>query len=262
MFKIGTSGYSFADWVGPFYPPGIEKGKMLDYYKDHFRCVEINSTYYGIPHPIVFYNMARKTQDDFEFILKTHQDFTHSRDESFGGAAKLLEAVKPLIESGKLKGFLAQFPWSFKLTRANLEYFKRHMHDFEGHNLFVEFRHNSWVTPKLFEMLSREKIGYCNVDEPQLDGMLRPDGKATIDIGYVRFHGRNEAKWWGGGGERYDYNYSGSELDGWLAYLRQLKETTQSVYLFFNNCHQGQAVKNAKLLQQILREEYGETGIN
>jgi uncharacterized protein YecE (DUF72 family) len=57
---IGTSGYSFADWVGVFYPENIAKGKMLDYYKDHFKTVEINSTYYRIPHAAVFYNMQKK----------------------------------------------------------------------------------------------------------------------------------------------------------------------------------------------------------
>lgn len=256
MFKIGTSGYSFADWVGPFYPPGIEKGKMLDYYSDHFDCVEINSTYYRIPHSKVFYYMSQKTQDDFEFIVKTHRDFTHTRDESQNSASKLLEAVKPVEEAGKLKGLLAQFPWSFKLNRSNLEYLKRHLNDYGEIPLFVEFRHSSWVRPELFELLKKEGVGYCNVDEPQLNGMLEPDNKATTRTGYVRFHGRNASKWWGGGSERYDHNYNENELREWLDHLKKLKDKTDTIYLFFNNCHQGQAVKNAKLLKQLLQEEF------
>ncbi len=62
---VGTSGYSFDDWEGEFYPPGLPKGKRLDYYKDHFNAVEINSTYYRIPHPAVFYNMAKKVDGNF-----------------------------------------------------------------------------------------------------------------------------------------------------------------------------------------------------
>ncbi|MBD3168350.1 MAG: DUF72 domain-containing protein [candidate division Zixibacteria bacterium] len=258
MIKIGTSGYSFADWVGPFYPEGIEKGKMLDFYKDHFDCVEVNSTYYRIPHSRVFYFMSEKTQDNFHFIVKANQDFTHKRDDNSDSAAKLLESVKPLEDAGKLKGILAQFPWSFKLNRANLEYLKRHLHDFGEHPLFVEFRHDSWVRPELFDMLKREGVGYCNVDEPLLKNMLAPDDKATTNTGYVRFHGRNSAKWWGGGGERYDYDYSEDELKNWVKHLRTLREKTDNIYLFFNNCHQGQAVKNAKLLKQILQEEFGD----
>jgi uncharacterized protein YecE (DUF72 family) len=109
---IGTSGYSFADWVGPFYPEGWPKGKMLDYYKDHFHIVEINSTYYRIPHPSVFYHMASKVPDDFEFIVKAHQSFTHTRKDLPENFKAFHEAVKPLKDSGKLKGYLAQFPWS------------------------------------------------------------------------------------------------------------------------------------------------------
>ncbi len=255
MLKIGTSGYSFADWVGPFYPAGIEKGKMLEFYKDHFDCVEINSTYYRIPHSAVFYHLSEKTQDDFDFIVKANQYFTHKRDEKSDSAAKLLEATKPIEDSGKLKGFLAQFPWSFKLTKPNLEYLKRHAHDFGDHPLFVEFRHNSWVRSEVYDLLRELNIGYCNVDEPQLKGMIAPQDIATADIGYVRFHGRNADKWWGGGGERYDYDYSREELSMWTKYIKRLKEDTKSVYLFFNNCHQGQAVKNAKLLKEMFQQD-------
>lgn len=231
---------------------------MLDYYKDHFDCVEINSTYYRIPHARIFYHLNNKTPDDFQFIVKAHKDFTHTRGEKTDSASEVLEAVKPIEEAGKLKGFLAQFPWSFKLNRQNLEYLKRHLHDFGDHNLFVEFRHSSWVRDEVFDMLTREGIGYCNVDEPQLNQMLKPDSRATISIGYVRFHGRNAGKWWGGGGERYDYDYKDDELREWLEHLRKLKKKTDTVYLFFNNCHQGQAVKNAKLLKQMLQEEFGQ----
>jgi uncharacterized protein YecE (DUF72 family) len=203
--------------------------------------------------------MSDKTQDDFEFIVKANQDFTHKRDENTDTVVKLFESVKPLEDAGKLKGFLAQFPWSFKLNRANLEYLKRHLHDYEPHPLFIEFRHSSWIRPEVHDLLSREGVGYCNVDEPRLKEMLPPEDIATTRSGYVRFHGRNAAKWWGGGGERYDYDYSREELREWLTQIRKLKDKTDSVYLFFNNCHQGQAVKNAKLLKQILQEEFGES---
>ncbi len=258
MFKVGTSGYSFADWVGSFYPPGTEKGKMLDYYKDYFNCVEINSTYYRIPHSKVFYFMAEKTQDNFDFIVKTHKEFTHIRDEKSDSSTELMEAVKPLIETGKLKGFLAQFPWSFKFNNSNFEYLMHHLNDYGEIPLFLEFRHNSWIKSEVIELLRAENVGFCNVDEPQSDRMLRPSGIATNNIGYVRFHGRNMEKWWSGGGERYNYDYSENELRGWIDYLKKLERDTETVYLFFNNCHQGQAVKNAKMMMHILREEFRE----
>ena len=69
---VGTSGYSFADWVGNFYPAGTRKGDMLKEYVKHFPAVEVNSTYYRIPHPIVLRRMEEKTPDGFEFIIKAN----------------------------------------------------------------------------------------------------------------------------------------------------------------------------------------------
>src|SRR5205823_667763 len=79
---IGTSGYSFADWVGPFYPPGTARGDFLDYYSGQFDAVEVNSTYYRIPHPRVIEQMEKKTPPGFHFMVKLNRAMTHdgSRD--------------------------------------------------------------------------------------------------------------------------------------------------------------------------------------
>ena len=77
MIRIGTSGYSFDDWIGPFYPRGIQKNRMLDEYARHFGVVEINSSYYRIPGANMFARMERKTPDGFEFIVKLYKGMTH-----------------------------------------------------------------------------------------------------------------------------------------------------------------------------------------
>jgi len=118
--RIGTSGYSFEDWRGVFYPGQIDKGKMLDYYQNYFDTVEINSTYYRIPHPAVLYNMAKKTKPEFEFIVKANQNLTHQRRQIEAPMVQFKEAIRPLVDRGQLKGILAQFPWSFKYSSANL----------------------------------------------------------------------------------------------------------------------------------------------
>lgn len=79
--RIGTSGYSFEDWRGEFYPTDVVKGKMLDHYVKFFRTVEINSTYYRIPHPAVMAKIAKKAPDGFDFMVKVPQSFTHRRTE-------------------------------------------------------------------------------------------------------------------------------------------------------------------------------------
>lgn len=250
--RVGTSGYSFGDWVGPFYPEGIERGKMLDYYVQHFNTVEVNSTYYRIPHPRVMANLEMKTPDDFQFMIKAHSSATHERERLAEETPKYLESIQPIAESGKLKGILAQFPWSFKRSRANAEHLRRCRDAFADYPLFVEFRHSSWITPKLFEWLEKSEIGYVSVDEPQLQGMLSSDVTATTSVGYIRLHGRNSEQWWNGGPLRYDYLYNDQELSEWVDRIEEVRKNTETVYVFFNNCHEGQAVTNAQRILEML----------
>ncbi len=255
---VGTSGYSFADWVGPFYPAGLPKGKMLDYYKDHFHAVEINSTYYGIPHPAVFYNIAKKVPDHFEFMVKTHQSFTHTRKDLKQNFAVFAEAMKPLIERGMLKGYLAQFPFAFKFSQSNLQYLLDSKDFFCDISLYVEFRHISWDSPEVYSALQENNIGFCSVDEPRLEGLFPPKAEVTTRVGYIRFHGRNAVDWWQPrpNSDRYNYSYKKEELADWIKRIDKLRERIDKVYLFFNNCHLGQAVHNAKMMMEMMQLEF------
>ena len=252
---VGTSGYSFADWVGPFYSEGLPKGKMLDFYKDHFQAVEINSTYYRIPHAVVFYHMVKKVPADFEFIIKTHRSFTHDRKDLEENAEAFNEAIRPLRDSGTFRGLLAQFPWSFRFSPANLQYLLKGRDFFGDAPLFVEFRNAGWDKPEVYDSLSENDIGFCCVDEPQLEGLFPAKELATTSVGYVRFHGRNNLDWWHPrkGSDRYNYSYKKEELADWLKKIERLRKKTEKVYLFFNNCYHGQAVKNAKMMMEMLQ---------
>jgi uncharacterized protein YecE (DUF72 family) len=252
---IGTSGYSFDDWQTVFYPPDLPKGKRLDYYKEHFNAVEINSTYYRIPHPAVFYNIAKKVGDGFEFIIKTHRSFTHDRKDLEEKVVEYNQSIKPVVESGKFRGYLAQFPFSFKYSAANMEYILKGKDYFPEGPFFVEFRHKSWDREEVLETLKNNKIAICSVDEPDLAGLYPSKAEATTGIGYIRFHGKNTDNWWGGRGDRYDYLYSKDELLSWKRKIDKLKSRTDKLYLFFNNCHLGQAVRNAKMMMEIMQTE-------
>ncbi len=255
-YKIGTSGYSYKDWEGVFYPPGLPAGKKLDYYAQQFDTVEINSTYYAIPNHSVFYHLSRKTPDAFEFIVKTHQETTHKRRDNAGAMKALLEAIQPLIEAGKFSGFLAQFPYSFKNTPENREYLVQTKALCAEYPLFVEFRNWTWNRPELFEFLKENQIGYVNVDEPPLKGLLPRQAIATTDIAYVRFHGRNSQNWWEGTNEtRYDYLYSQHELEEWLYPLTDLIRRTVKTFIFFNNHPKGKAIRNAWMLKELLKRQ-------
>jgi len=251
--RIGTSGYSFEDWRGTFYPKDIEKGKMLDHYASQFETVEINSTYYRVPHPRVFINMLKKIPDDFDFMVKVPQSFTHRRSELEKDRGPFLEAVAPLSEAGKLSGLLAQFPYSFKCSDGNLDFVTGCGEAVKPHPLFVEFRHAGWVNRTVYDRLKERGIGYVSVDQPQLPGLLKPDCFATTDTAYIRLHGRNADNWWEGGALRYDYTYSAEELEFWREKVRKIMNKVKAVYVYFNNCHLGQAVQDATRFAAMFR---------
>ncbi|MFQ6618419.1 MAG: DUF72 domain-containing protein [Fidelibacterota bacterium] len=253
--RIGTSGFSFKDWIGNFYPENIEKGSMLQYYTRYFDAVEINSTYYNIPHPAVFYHLSRKTPEDFEFIIKTHKATTHERSDGGRAVDELLNSLKPLFDSGKMKGLLAQFPWSFKNTEQNLDYLLSLKGKVGEIPLFVEFRNIDWIKPDIMDLFIRSGIGFVCVDQPRLRGLIPPVAVSTSNTGYVRFHGRNTLTWWDSSkGDRYDYLYTRDELLEWREKIRQIQEKTDKLYLFFNNCHHGQAAQNALEMKELFSE--------
>jgi uncharacterized protein YecE (DUF72 family) len=248
--RVGTSGYSFPDWRREFYPPGIDKGKMLDYYVRHFSTVEINSTYYRIPHPAVMVNIVKKAPPGFDFMVKVPQSLTHRRTDIEEGLAKFLEAIRPFEASGKLAGLLAQFPYSFKFSPDALDYLATCREALSPHRLFVEFRYNSWENQATYDRLRAEQIGYVSVDEPQLTGLLKPHLMVTTGVCYIRLHGRNAEKWWHGA--RYDYSYTVAELETWRQKIEKVNDKVEKAYVYFNNCYRGQAVSNAQQFMSLL----------
>jgi uncharacterized protein YecE (DUF72 family) len=170
---------------------------------------------------------------------------------------------RPQLAQGRgYDGLFAQFPWGFKRTPEHRKPLAAMRERLQGEPLFVEFRHDSWLTPGLEAGLREHRIGYCAVDEPPLPGLLPPVTMVTAEDAYVRFHGRNTETWWGGSGEkgsgrgdRYDYDYREDELKAWVKKVADLAEQARRTYLFFNNCHAGQAARNAKLMQELLRQQ-------
>jgi len=253
---VGTSGYSFSDWVGNFYPEGIRRGDMLSFYSRHFPVVEVNSTYYRIPNPAVLKQMEKKTPPGFEFIIKAHKSMTHTLDAGEETYSAFKEVLAPIAEAGKFSGVLLQFPWGFKRSPEAKKHLVSLRKNLEGIPLFAEFRNSSWVTEGTFSLLGDLDIGYCCVDEPRLKGLVPPIARLTSRFGYVRMHGRNARNWWGGsGGDRYDYLYTREELAEWVEKIRALAAEAKKTYVFFNNCHAGHAASNARLMQEMLKAE-------
>lgn len=256
MILVGTAGYSYPDWIGPVYPEGIKKGEMLEYYAQEFGFTEINSTYYGMPNKYMMWNLVKKTPDDFQFVVKAHQSMTHKRSAGKDEFAAFKEAIKPLADAGKLGGLLAQFPYSFHRTKANVEYLKWFAGHFAEVPVAVEFRNDKWIGEETFALLAENGLTFTCVDEPDIHGLVKPVVKVTAAMAYVRFHGRNTAKWYDyqESYERYNYLYSENELAEWTPRIRELEAKANKVFVSLNNHYQGQAVRNARMIREMLKE--------
>jgi len=256
LIHIGTSGYSFKDWRGTFYPKGLRQDQWLEFYARYFSVVEINATYYRTPPASVFQTMVDRTPEHFEFWIKVPGGVTHKGENVAGEMKPFIEAVKPLEQARRLKGFLAQFPQSFKYSEKALDRIARLQDVASDINLAVEFRHDEWQRDETFAFLNKRGLIYVIVDLPQMKGLPTADVHVSSHVRYIRFHGRNRKNWHNTElGDRYDYNYSETELSEWLQKIKALDEEGATTYLFFNNCHAGQAVKNARMLRQLLELE-------
>ena len=249
---LGTSGYSFPDWKGTFYPEKISGSRMLEFYAGHFDSVEINSSYYRIMSRKTTAGLVDRTPDGFTFTVKLHSCMTHDRNAGSSEWKSFFRMLEPFRRENRLGALLAQFPYSFRAGRENLEYVEHIRKTCIELPLAVEFRHDSWYADDVMSTLSSSGINMVSVDLPGLDHL--PDGRALHgnDFGYIRFHGRNSEQWYSGSQLRYDYLYSELELRSWFPAIKKLSEQSGKVFMFFNNCHMGKAAMSAELMRRLL----------
>lgn len=254
MFYCGTCGFSYDDWIGIYYPEGLPRKNWLNYYAQEFNALELNSTYYALPGLSAMESLANKTGEGFLFSVKANQEMTHTRECAEETSTAFLRVLQPLIEAGKLGCILAQFPYSFGCIEANRDYLARLRGWMGGLPLVIEFRNAAWLNPVTLNWMRQNNMGFCCVDEPQLTRLLPPVAEVTGQTGYIRFHGRNAAKWWRHeqAWERYDYTYSRDELAEWLPKISQINMKAENTFIFANNHWRGQAVDTIRQVRSML----------
>jgi len=253
VIYVGTSGYSYQDWIGTWYPAETANRDMLGLYAEHFKTVELNFTYYRQPSARTIAGIVRKLPEGFRLFAKANAETTHKRNREAAGPFR--EGMEPAREAGLLAGVLAQFPYSFHNRPENREYLKHLAEDFRGCNPVVEFRGRDWAKRSTIDLLRELGLGFCCVDEPEGLNLMPRTAQATTGTAYVRFHSRDRSKWYEGGAkERYNYLYSEEELAEWTPKVRQLDDITDGVYVFFNNCHAGHAAVNAEQFRSMLSD--------
>ena len=256
MIYFGTSGFSYKDWVGPYYPEGMPRSEWLSFYAREFKATELNFSYYGIPTTSTLERLLDKTPPDFLFTLKAHQDMTHQREDNKQVFSEFINSLVPLLDAERLGCVLAQFPWSFRAGQDSLDYLLFLRQQMGTLPVVIELRNRDWISEETFAFLRENNLGFCCVDQPRLKGLIPPVAEATSSIGYVRFHGRNAKKWWQHkeAWERYDYTYSDEELEEWAPKISKLEQATDTTFVFANNHWQGQAVQTARQLRMLFTE--------
>ena len=233
---VGTSGWTYPDWQGVFYPPEVKGSRRLEYYARRFDTVEVNATFYRLPTPAMIAAWNRRLPPGFHLVLKGSRLVTHRR--------KLGEVDQPLqnfleraLALKRLEVILWQLPPSLHLDLPRLEGFLRRLPREVGHAL--EFRHPSWWHPSTAELLARFGAAFVAVSHPRLP----PDILPTADFLYLRFHGL--------GPKLYRYDYPRAELEEWVRRLAP-HLAGRELYAFFNNDYQAHAPANAELFRRLL----------
>lgn len=223
---VGTSGYSYKEWKGTFYPSDLPASKMLNFYSSHFGSVEINNTFYRMPDAKTLQKWTTEVPDDFTFVLKAPQRITHQKklvgieDDMhlfFDAAATMGEKLGPILfqlppylrkDVDKLRGLLERAPKSARIA--------------------LETRHESWLSDDVYDVLREHDAAFCAADTDEIedpDRVFTP----TASWGYLRLR-RTE--------------YSDEQLRAWS---KRIDSTQWSdAYVFFKHEDEGKGPAFAK----------------
>lgn len=270
MIRIGPAGWSYPDWQGIAYPARKPRGfHPLSYLARFVPCVELNSSFYGLPSARNAERWVELVADrpEFRFLAKVHQDFTHGPLPAAGehdpwptAARAFLAGLAPLVRERRLAALLLQFPVSFQRNEEAERRVERLTELFQGQPdcaLAIEVRHKSWFEPAPLARFAALKLAVAHIDLPA--AREHPPGwhEPTAPLGYLRLHGRNTEAWFrpaAGRDQRYDHLYGPAELNELAAKARRLAGVTDETYVVTNNHFEGKALANALDLRALLEE--------
>jgi uncharacterized protein YecE (DUF72 family) len=236
--RVGTSGWIYKHWRGPFYPPELPARRWFAYYGEHFDTVEVNNSFYRLPSEETFADWARQAPPGFVFAVKASRYLTHMKKLNdpeaplanvLGHARRLGPHLGPVLYQlppnwhcnvERLRRFLAVLPRD--LTHA------------------VEFRDPSWYTDAVREALAESGVAFCIHD---LRGSASPEW-VTSRVVYVRLHGPTA--------QAYAGRYTAAQLRRWADRIDGWRRAGHTVYAYFNNDVGGHAVVNTEQLKELL----------
>jgi uncharacterized protein YecE (DUF72 family) len=240
LIRTGTSGWSYAHWKGPFYPSALPSDQMLEYYAQHFRSVEINSSFYRLPEKKTLQHWYDSTPDDFLFTAKASRYITHMKKlkAPLQSVPAFLNRISLLKD--KLGPVLFQLPPRWRFNSVRFAGFLDSLDD--RFRYAFEFRDHSWLNGEAFELLARHNAAFCIYE---LEGFSTPE-LSTADFIYVRLHGPDGA---------YQGSYTHKTLSARAATFMEWALQGKQVYCYFDNDQLGYAAENAGRLQKILSQK-------
>ncbi|MEP6765094.1 MAG: DUF72 domain-containing protein [Gemmatimonadaceae bacterium] len=229
--RTGTSGYSYKEWKGKFYPEKLAATKMLHYYGEHFGTVEINYTFRAIPTTTLLEKWVGEVPKDFQFVLKAPQTITHHK--KLVGCEEIVANFFDIADAMKksLGPVLFQLPETFKKDADRLRNFLTAIP--AKKRVAFEFRSATWFDDEIYDLLRKNKAAFCVADA---DNDLDVPFVATTDWGFMRLR-------------RTDY--SDAELKKWLKTFRE--QTWNDVYVFFRHEDDANGPRLAKRLMELAK---------
>ena len=238
--RVGTSGWQYDDWRGAVYPERLPRRRWLEHYTSLFPTVEVNATFYRLARPSAVRVWRETAPDGFEFVLKGSRFITHMK--KLGDPAEALERFFEPLDAvlDRTSVILWQLPGRWGRDVERLDTFLTALP--AAYRYAVEFRDDDWFHRDSYEVLDRH--GVANV---WLSSSLT-SAHSLVQTGghvYLRFHGLDPH-------EPYRYDYARDELRRWASRLSRVTANGTPAWVFFNNDHAGNAVRNARELMELL----------
>jgi uncharacterized protein YecE (DUF72 family) len=241
MIRVGTSGWQYRDWRGPFYPPGVAQRRWLEHYAERFGTVENNGAFYRLPDRDAFAAWRARTPDGFLMAVKASRYLTHVRRlrDPAEPVQRLVDAAAGLGD--RLGPVLLQLPPTLRADPAALDECLRAFTRYPGTKVAVEFRHESWWAAEVEQVLRQHGAALCWAD--RLGRPLTPLWR-TADWGYLRFHEGAAEPW---------PHYGSQALHHWADRLAETWPGRADVFVYFNNDQCAAAPQDAAAFEALTR---------
>ncbi|MGZ4835851.1 MAG: DUF72 domain-containing protein [Terriglobales bacterium] len=238
--RIGTSGWHYKHWCGPFYEDRTAPSQMLQVYLRYFDTVEINNSFYKLPSAETFRSWRQSAPPGFCFAVKASRFITHMKKlkDPQNALDNILKRAAELKD--KLGPILFQLPPKWMVNAERLEEFLAALP--QRHQYTFEFRERSWHQDAIYDILRRHNAAFCMYE---LNGFHSPE-PITADFTYIRLHGP---------GGPYQGSYSQETLREWARKIERWGERLKDIYVYFDNDQAAFAARNALQLKQMVRAD-------